>query len=244
MRNPELRARMLAETTDKVAGDGSALPPLADVLLSQLDLLAKRIYRLSSDRPEYEPDPRTCLWAQAKASGRTTLEVIYDALLEDEGRALLYFPLYNFTGLDLEVVHAMLTHPLSLPGLSDGGAHVGTICDASFPTYLLSHWGRDRARGRIPLETLVKLQTHDTARHVGLRDRGTVEVGARADLNVIDLSRLRLRAPHMVVDLPAGGRRLMQHADGYVASLVHGQVVAQGGVLTGARPGRLVRVGR
>lgn len=244
MRDPALRARMLAETTDKVAGDGSALPPLADILLARLDMVAKRLYRLSPERPDYEPDPRTCLWAEAQASGRTTLEMLYDAMLEDEGRALLYFPLYNFTGLDLEVVHTMLTHPLALPGLSDGGAHVGTICDASFPTYLLSHWGRDRARGRIALETLVKMQTHDTARHVGLCDRGTVEVGAKADLNVIDLPKLRLRAPHMVADLPAGGRRLMQHADGYIATLVSGEVIAQGGVLTGARPGRLVRVGR
>jgi N-acyl-D-aspartate/D-glutamate deacylase len=243
MRDPQLRARMLAETTDKVAGDGSSLPPLADILLAQLDVLAKRIYRLG-EHPEYEPDPRTCLWAQAQAAGRPTLEVIYDALLEDEGRALLYFPLYNFTDLDLEVVHTMLTHPLALPGLSDGGAHVGTICDASFPTYLLSHWGRDRARGRIPIETLVKLQTHDTARFVGLRDRGTVEVGGKADLNVIDLSQLRLRAPHMLADLPAGGRRLMQHAEGYRATLVSGQVVARDGALTGARPGRLVRAGQ
>jgi N-acyl-D-aspartate/D-glutamate deacylase len=244
MRAPELRARMLAETTDKVAGDGSALPPLADILLAQLDMVAKRLYRLSAAHPEYEPDPRTCLWAEARATGRTTLEMLYDAMLEDEGRALLYFPLYNFTGLDLEVVHSMLTHPLALPGLSDGGAHVGTICDASFPTYLLSHWGRDRARGRIPLETLVRMQTRDTARHVGMRDRGTVEPGAKADLNVIDMSRLRLRAPHMVADLPAGGRRLMQHAEGYVATIVSGEVIAREGALTGARPGRLVRMGR
>lgn len=251
LRDPERRARILSEKTDKVAGDGSSLPPLADILLAQIDMVAKRLYRLagrpdgSSDgRPDYEPDPRTCLWAEAQATGRGTLEVLYDAMLEDEGRALLYFPLYNFTGLDLEVVHAMLTHPLALPGLSDGGAHVGTICDASFPTYLLSHWGRDRARGRIPLETLVKFQTHDTARFVGLRDRGTVEVGSRADLNVIDLPRLGLRAPEMLEDLPAGGRRLMQHAEGYRATLVHGRVVAREGVLTGARPGRLVRAGR
>jgi N-acyl-D-aspartate/D-glutamate deacylase len=234
---------MLAEQTDKVAGDGSSLPPLADILLAQLDMVAKRLYRLG-ERPDYEPDPRTCLWAQTQASGRPTLEVLYDALLEDEGRALLYFPLYNFTDLDLEAVHTMLTHPLALPGLSDGGAHVGTICDASFPTYLLSHWGRDRARGRIPIETLVKLQTHDTARFVGLRDRGTVEVGGKADLNVIDLSQLRLRAPHMVADLPAGGRRLMQHAEGYRATLVSGRVVARDGALTGVRPGRLVRAGQ
>lgn len=244
MRDPAMRARMLAEQTDKVAGDGSSLPPLADILLAQLDMVAKRLYRLGEERPEYEPDPRTCLWAEAQATGRTTLEALYDALLEDEGRALLYFPIYNFMGLDLEVVHAMLTHPLALPGLSDGGAHVGTICDASFPTYLLSHWGRDRARGRLPLETLVKLQTHDTARHVGMRDRGTVEVGAKADLNVIDLSQLRLRPPHMVADLPAGGRRLMQRAEGYRATLVSGVVVARDGALTGARPGRLVRMGR
>jgi N-acyl-D-aspartate/D-glutamate deacylase len=244
MREPALRARMLAETPEKVAGDGSSIPPLADILLAQLDMVAKRLYRLGEEHPEYEPDPRTCLWAQAQATGRTTLEALYDALLEDEGRTLLYFPLYNFTGLDLEVVRTMLTHPLALPGLSDGGAHVGTICDASFPTYLLSHWGRARARGLIPLETLVKMQTHDTARHVGMRDRGTVEVGAKADLNVIDLARLRLRPPHMVADLPAGGRRLMQRADGYRATLVSGQVVARDGELTGARPGRLVRMGR
>jgi N-acyl-D-aspartate/D-glutamate deacylase len=243
MRDPELRARMLAETTERVAGDGSPLPPLADMLLARLDLLAKRLYRLG-ERPDYEPDPRTCLGAEAQASGRPTLEVLYDALLEDEGRALLYFPLYNFTGLDLEVVHTMLTHPLALLGLSDGGAHVGTICDASFPTYLLSHWGRDRTSGRIPLETLVKLQTHDTARFVGLHDRGTVEVGGKADVNVIDMARLRLCAPTMQADLPAGGRRLMQRAEGYRVTIVGGQVIARDGALTGARPGHLVRAGR
>ncbi len=242
MRDPQLRARMLAEKTDKVAGDGSSLPPLADILLAQVDTIAKRLYRLG-ERPDYEPDPRTCLWAEAQATGRTTLEMLYDALLEQEGRALLYFPLYNFTDLDLEAVRTMLTHPLALPGLSDGGAHVGTICDASFPTYLLSHWGRDRAQGRIPIEALIKLQTHDTARFVGLHDRGTVEVGGRADLNIIDLERLSLRSPHMVADLPAGGRRLMQHAEGYRATLVNGVVIAREGVLTGARPGRLVRAG-
>jgi len=242
LRDPSLKARILSEKTDKVAGDGSSIPPLADHLLAQLDMIAKRLYRLGEE-PDYEPDPRTCLWAEAQANGRGTLEVLYDALLEDEGRMLLYFPLYNFTDVNLDAVHTMLTHPLALPGLSDGGAHVGTVCDASFPTYLLMHWGRDREKGRISLETLVKMQTHDTARFLGLSDRGTVEVGGKADLNVIDFERLKLRAPVMVNDLPAGGRRLMQHAEGYRATLVSGVVVARDGALTGARPGRLVRAG-
>lgn len=243
MRDPEFRATLLAEKTDKVSGDGSSLPPLADILLAQIDMVSKRLYRLG-EQPDYEPDPRTCLWAEAQATGRNTLEVLYDAMLEDDGKALLYFPVYNFTELSLDAVHTMLTHPLALPGLSDGGAHVGTICDASFPTFLLSHWGRDRAEGKIPLETLVKMQTHDTAEFIGFSDRGTIEVGRKADLNVIDFERLRLLSPVMQRDLPAGGRRLMQHAEGYRATVVSGVVVARDGALTGARPGRLVRGGR
>lgn len=243
MRDPEFRAKLLAETTDRVAGDGSSIPPLADHLLARVDMISRRMYRLG-ERPEYEPDPRTCLAAEAAATGRTALEVIYDALLEDDGRALLYFPLYNFTGVNLEVVREMLGHPLALPGLSDGGAHVGTICDASFPTYLLMHWGRDRANGRIPIERLVQMQAFDTARYVGFADRGAIAVGQRADVNVIDLERLGLTRPTLVHDLPAGGRRLMQHAVGYRATIVAGQVVVQDGRLTEARPGRLVRAGR
>lgn len=240
MRDPEFRARMLAEKTDRVAGDGSSLPPLADHLLARLDFLAQRIYRLGS-KPDYEPDPRTCIAAIAAGSGRNALETIYDAMLEDDGRALLYFPLYNFTGVNLEVVREMLHHPLALPGLSDGGAHVGTICDASFPTYLLMHWGRDRERGRMPIERLVKMQTHDTATFVGMHDRGTLTVGKRADVNVIDLGALGLPPPHMVADLPGGSRRLMQHATGYRATLVNGSLVVDNGRLTEARPGRLAR---
>jgi N-acyl-D-aspartate/D-glutamate deacylase len=240
MRDPEFRARLLAEQTDKVAGDGSSIPPLADLLLAQIEMLSKRIYRLGAT-PDYEPDPRTCLWAQAQASGRTVLETVYDALLDDGGRALLYFPLYNFTDVNLDNVHTMLTHPLSLCGLSDGGAHVGTICDASFPTYLLMHWGRDRDHGRIPIETLVHKQTGQTSSYIGLRDRGTIAPGLRADLNVIDLGRLALQAPKLQADLPAGGCRLMQRAEGYRATLVAGRVIARDGALTDARPGRLVR---
>ncbi len=165
-------------------------------------------------------------------------------MLEEDGEALLYFPVYNYNGMNLDVVHEMLTHPLALPGLSDGGAHVGTICDASFPTFLLTHWGRDRDHDRIALERLVKMQAFDTARYIGLNDRGAIAVGQRADVNIIDFERLRLRRPEMQRDLPAGGQRLMQRADGYVATLVDGEVVLQNGALTGARPGRLVRSGR
>ena len=163
-------------------------------------------------------------------------------MLEDEGRALLYFPIFNFAELNLDNVRTMLTHPLSLPGLSDGGAHVGTICDASFPTFMLTHWGRDRAEGKIPLERLVKMQTHDTARYIGFTDRGSIAPGQKADVNVIDFDRLKLHAPNIQADLPAGGRRLMQRADGYIATLVGGTVIAQDGALTGEHPGRLVRL--
>ncbi|HEY5924236.1 MAG TPA: amidohydrolase family protein, partial [Kofleriaceae bacterium] len=170
------------------------------------------------------------------------LERIYDALLEDDGKALLYFPVYNYTGMNLDVVREMLVHPRSLVGLGDGGAHVGTICDASMPTFLLTHWARDRARG-IPLERVVQMQAHDTARFIGLRDRGTIEVGMRADLNIVDMSRLALLRPAMQRDLPAGGQRLVQRAQGYVATLVAGTTIAEHGELTGARPGHLVRMG-
>jgi N-acyl-D-aspartate/D-glutamate deacylase len=172
------------------------------------------------------------------------MEALLDALLAEDGRALLYFPVYNYCDLDLEVVREMLHHPQALIGLSDGGAHVGTICDASFSTFLLTHWVRDRAKGRLPLERAVQMLTADTADHLGLRDRGRVRPGLRADLNVIDLAGLRLSAPRLVRDLPAGGHRLLQDAHGYRATVVAGQVVIAEGRLTGARPGRLVRPGR
>jgi N-acyl-D-aspartate/D-glutamate deacylase len=138
----------------------------------------------------------------------------------------------------------MLTHPLTLIGLSDGGAHCGLICDASMPTYLLTHWARDRSRGAgIPLEQVVKLQTSDTARVYGLRDRGLIAPGMKADINLIDFEGLALHAPEMVFDLPAGGRRLVQRADGYRATLCSGEVIFENGEPTGALPGKLVRGG-
>jgi len=243
MRSPELRARMLTETSEKVSGDGSPIPPLADFFLANVDMVAMRLYRLG-ENPNYEPAVGDCLMNEAMTSGKTVLEVIYDALLEQEGNALLYFPIYNYTGMNLDNVGKMLRHPLALPGLSDGGAHVGTVCDASFPTYLLMHWGRDRAEGKLPLERLVQMQTHDTATHIGLTDRGSLELGKRADLNLIDFDALRLSPPSMRPDLPAGGHRLVQRAQGYRATYVAGVKVVEDGELTGALPGRLARLPR
>jgi N-acyl-D-aspartate/D-glutamate deacylase len=237
MRDPELRARMLAETSDKVAGDGTPIPPLADFFLANLTKLAMRIYPLAA-RPDYEPTLQQCVAADASRAGKPVLAQLYDALLEEDGHALLYFPIYNYTGMNLEVVREMLTHPRALIGLGDAGAHVGTVCDASMPAFLLSHWPR---RG-IALERVVQMQTHDTARFMGLADRGTLEVGMRADLNIVELSKLVLQRPVMQRDLPAGGRRLVQHAEGFVTTLVGGVAIAARGTLTGARPGKLVRM--
>ncbi|NNK07995.1 MAG: amidohydrolase family protein [Myxococcales bacterium] len=240
MRDPALKERMIAEKSEPVAGDGSMLPPLADYFLSNLDMVAMRLFRLG-EKPNYEPAPSDSFGAAAMRRGEPVLSLIYDAMLEQEGKALLYFPVYNYTGMNLDAVHEMLTHPLALPGLSDGGAHVGTICDASFTTFLMTHWARDRGHGRIPLERIIQMQASDTARFLGLRDRGRLAPGLRADVNIIDFDQLELLPPTMLQDLPAGGQRLMQGAKGYIATLVNGEVIARGGELTGARPGRLVR---
>lgn len=240
MRDPAFKAQLLTEKSGRVAGDGSQIPPLADELLAHLDFVAMRLYRLV-DGFNYEPRRDESLLAEAFAKGQTALETLYDALLEEDGRRLLYFPIFNYIDQTLDNVREMLTHPLALPGLSDGGAHVGTICDASFPTFLLTHWTRDRAEGRIPVERAVQMLTQDAATHMGFDDRGVLAVGKRADVNVIDHAALKLRLPHLVDDLPAGGRRFMQDADGYRATICAGEVVVEDGTLTGARPGRLVR---
>jgi len=239
MKNPDFRAKLLRETTEPVS-DGSSIPPLADHLLKRIDMVAMRLFRFT-ERPNYEPAMEDSIYAEAFGKKTPILEAIYDALLEDDGRQLLYFPLYNYTGFNLDNVREMMTHRFAIPGLSDGGAHVGTVCDASFPTFLLQHWTRDRARDQISVEQAVKMQAHDTARHVGLTDRGTIAVGQKADLNVIDHANLHLDRPRLVGDLPAGGKRLIQRAKGYLATLVNGEVTVDGGELTGRRPGRLVR---
>ncbi len=242
MRDPAFKAQLLTESSDKVSGDGSPIPPLADTLLQNLDFVAMQLWRFGDDF-DYEPDPKKSILADAYARKVSPLEAIYDAMLQDDGRELLYFPIYNYIHNNLDVVREMLGHPLALPGLSDGGAHVGTICDASMPTYMLTHWTRDRSKGRFPLEHVVKMLSHDTARFVGLTDRGVIAPGMKADVNVIDHAGLTLDRPRMVVDLPAGGQRLLQDARGYKATIVSGQQVVDGDRVTEARPGRLVRAG-
>jgi N-acyl-D-aspartate/D-glutamate deacylase len=244
MRDPAFKARLLAERSGKIAGADSNVPALADEFLANLDFVAMRLWRLGDDF-DYEPQPQTSILAQAMARQVSPLEVIYDAMLEDDGRELLYFPIYNYVGMNLDVVHQMITHPLALAGLSDGGAHVGTVCDGSFPTYMLTHWARDRSRGpRLPLEQVVHMLTQRNAAWMGMADRGVVTPGLRADLNVIDFDALKLGRPYVVHDLPAGGQRLMQRAEGYRETLVGGRTVVAGGALTSQRPGRLVRAGR
>ncbi len=165
-------------------------------------------------------------------------------LLEDGGTAMLYMPAGNFVSGNLDAVGEMISHPASVAGLSDGGAHVGTICDVSFPTTMLQWWGRDRPYGRIPIETLVSKQTMLTAQTVGLLDRGVVAPGYRADLNLIDFDALRLFHPEIRHDLPAGGRRLLQRAEGYRHTFVHGVEIMTDGIPTGETPGRVVRGGQ
>ena len=193
------------------------------------------------DPPDYEPDPSDSIAARAARVGRDVIDFVYDLIASDGGGTLLYLPALNFAGGNLDAVGAMLRHQYTVPGLGDGGAHVGTICDGSFPTTLLAHWGRDRLHDRIDLPFLVQRQCRDTARTVGLMDRGVLAPGFRADLNVIDFQRLRARRPEVRYDLPAGGRRLVQRADGYLHTFVAGREVMRNGEPTGALPGRLVR---
>ncbi|MBK8215638.1 MAG: amidohydrolase family protein [Myxococcales bacterium] len=243
MKDPAFKARILTEKSEKIAGDGSSVPPMADRFLANIDFIAMRMFRLG-EKPNYEPPKEDSIFAESMRTGKPVLELIFDALLENDGKELLYFPVFNYAGFNLDAVGEMLAHPLALPGLSDGGAHVGTVCDASFPTYMLMHWARDRKRGNFSLEHVVKMLTHDTSRFIGLHDRGTIAVGQRADLNVIDYDNLALLRPRLVADLPAGGKRLLQDARGYRATFVLGQKTLEDGVLTGKRPGRLARIGQ
>ncbi len=195
--------------------------------------------------PEYEPGPERSLAGIASTTGRSPISVAYDAMLEDDGRGLLYVPILNYSDGDLAPAREMLLHPRAAAGLADGGAHCGVICDAGQPTFMLTHWTRDRTRGdRLPLEWVVKKQTHDTARLYGLGDRGTVEAGAVADLNIIDYENLQLGNPTVVADLPAGGKRLVQGATGYVETIKAGITTFADGEETGERPGVLLRGAR
>jgi N-acyl-D-aspartate/D-glutamate deacylase len=237
---PEVKAAILSEKSEPVAGDGSPIPPLADQLLANLDFVTMSLFKLGDD-PNYEPRREDSLFGEAMRRGVRPLEVVYDAMLESGGKALLYFPIYNYASGSLDEVGQMLRHPLAMMGLSDGGAHVGTICDASFPTFLLSHWVKGRASGNIALEQAVKMLTSTTASWMGLDDRGVLALGKRADVNVIDLDHLKLKPPSLVRDLPAGGRRFLQEASGYRATIVRGEIVRQDGATTAARPGTILR---
>ena len=197
---------------------------------------------LLGDPPDYEQPPEKALGAQARRQGKRPEELAYDAMLSDDGRGMLYVPFLNYADGNLDAVHEMLRDPHSVPGLSDGGAHCGIICDASFPTYLLTHWTRDRKRGeKLSIPFVVAAQSRKTALSVGLYDRGVVAPGYKADINVIDYDRLHLHPPKVHYDLPVGGRRLLQQVDGYDATIVSGVVTQRRGTATGARPGRLLR---
>ena len=228
--DPGFRARLLADPPEGGAGG--------------LMALWSRMHLMGAE-PDYEPTPESTVEARAEASGLSPEAVALDHMLANGGRGMLYVPFLNYTEGSLDAVREMIVHPDSVPGLSDGGAHVGMICDGSFPTSMITHWTRDRARGpKIPLETVIRMQTNDTARAVGLHDRGLIAPGYRADLNVIDYEGLTLHAPQVAYDLPAGGRRLIQRASGYVATIVAGQVTYRDGEPTGVLPGRLLRGAR
>ncbi len=229
LRNPEFRARLLSEA-----------PLGTQVALAKRITAFDFIFPLGNP-PDYEPPREAAIAARAAREGRRPEELALDLLLEDEGRGFLYSPFANYADFDLDACREMMASPATVMGLGDGGAHVGIICDGSYPTTLLAHWGRDRANGRFDLPWLVKRQTSDTARAVGLLDRGLLLPGMKADVNVIDFDRLRAERPTMAFDLPAGGKRLMQKATGYSATVVSGEVIYHDGEPTRALPGRLVR---
>jgi len=229
MRKPEVRARILA---DKPAGGGHPLLYLAQAW--------SWIFPLS-DNPDYEPAASTSIAARAAARGVTPMEEAYERLLDDDGHAMLLVAMGNYENNSLDTVGELLRRDDVVLGLGDGGAHYGMICDASFPTFLLAHWARDRASGRMRVADVIRELTSVPARVAGFADRGRIAVGYKADLNVIDHAAMRLHKPVITHDLPAGGRRLDQTADGYVATIVSGEVIQENGRPTAARPGKLVR---
>ena len=238
LRDPAVRAQILAE--EPAEHLLRILPPLHRVIAT----MWSRMFLLG-DPPNYEPPPEDSIAAQAAAAGQDPAAYVYDYLTGADGERMIFFPVVNYTPGDLRVVQEMITDESAILGLSDGGAHCGLICDASMPTFMLTHWVRDRSRGpRLGLEWIVKRQTADTADYFGFKDRGRLAAGLKADVNIIDLAALRLHPPEMIFDLPAGGRRLVQHVDGYRASIVSGVPIFENGAETGARPGRLVRAGR
>jgi N-acyl-D-aspartate/D-glutamate deacylase len=243
LREPARKARILAEKSERLAGDGTAIPPLVDILLARIDMISGRMFPLD-DKLNYEPSVMQSFLVQAKQRGITPLEALYDHLAGGDGSHLIYFPIFNYNSGSLDAVRQMLEHPRVLSSLSDAGAHVGTVCDASFTTFMLSHWVLGRPEGKLPLGRAVEMLTRRNARYLGLSDRGEITPGQRADLNLIDPARLSVGTPALVHDLPAGGKRFLQKAEGYVATWVAGVAVQREGEITAARPGRLVRAGK
>jgi len=236
LQDPEVRRTILGETPS---------PQLVGLLSQFRQHIVTRWDRMfpMSNPPDYEPPASSSIAAMAEREGRTPDEVAYDYLAGGIDR-FLFFPVVGYNEDNHNVIREMLTDPATILGLSDGGAHCSSIVDASLPSFMLAHWGRDRTRGPgLPIEMLVKRQTSETAGFFGFNDRGTLAPGLRADVNVIDLEKLRLHIPEVRYDLPAGGRRLVQRVDGYKATYVAGTPVFENGEHTGALPGRLVRAG-
>nr|WP_047165583.1 amidohydrolase family protein [Sphingomonas sp. Y57] len=243
MRDPHFRGRLLAEAPAAYAGKGNAAPAFFDQLLGDIDRYAARIF---PDRgvPDFEAGPDQSLQADARRRDVRSVEAVYDALLDHEGQALLYLPIFNYGGGNLDVVREMLAHPQSMMGLGDAGAHVNVITDYSYPTFALSFWPYRRKAGpHLAVERVVRLMTGAPAAHFGLNDRGVIAPGRRADINLIDPDSLQLTRPRIAHDLPVGGQRLLQDSRGYLATLVKGTVIAERDELTGSRPGRLLRAG-
>ncbi len=231
MRQAGLRERLLEEVRDHPGwGLGAGAVPID----------YRNVFPLGNP-PDYEPAPERSVAALARRRGLASEELAYELMLEDDGNALLLMPFANFAQGSLDPVREMLASEHSVLGLGDGGAHVGIISDASFTTYLLSHWGRDRAAGRFELPFIIRKMTSMTAQAVGLHDRGVLDIGMKADVNVIDLDALAIGVPEIVRDLPAGGKRLLQRSRGYRATIVSGVPTYLDGAETGALPGRLLR---
>ena len=237
LRTPEMRSLVLSQEASPRLLE--VLPPLSRQIATRWD----RMYLLG-EQPDYEPPPERSIAAMAAREGVDPAAYCYDYLVGGDGNRMVYFPVTNYVHGDLEVVREMIEHPHTILGLSDGGAHCGVICDASLNTSMLSHWVRDRTRGpRLKLEQVVKHMTSETAAFYGFADRGRLQPGMKADVNVIDFDGLLLHSPKMIFDLPAGGRRLVQHVDGYDMTICSGTPIFEKGEETGARPGKLVRSG-
>lgn len=239
LRKPDVREKILTEPFIKVSEIDKSAPPQIDQAVAGLEFVSARFYELG-DPPNYEPKPEDSIYARAKARGVSVLEEIYDVMLKHDGEGLIYFPIFNYMQGSLETTAKMIRHPAAHMGLGDGGAHVGTISDAAWTTFFLQHW-TTRAEGAIPLERAIQLLTSVSADFMGLKDRGRIAVGQAADINVIDKANLRLHRPYIAYDLPAGGKRLLQKASGYVMTTVGGTPIVEHDKPTAATPGKLLR---